>query len=88
MKLLDIKDINYIESPVLYFREYSGLALFETVDRESKEIRISFTLESQSIGLPLVNIKFTDNVDYPLLPLITPLKSHVMKLDKKGKLPK
>ena len=68
MKLLDIKDINYTESPVLYFREYSGLALFETVDRESKEIRISFTLESQSIGPPLVNIKSTDNVDYPLLP--------------------
>ena len=86
MKLLYIKDINYIESPVLYFREYTGLALFETADRESKKIRIKFTLESQSMGPPLVNVEFTDNVDYPLLPLIRPLKSYVMKLDKKGKL--
>ena len=88
MELLNIKDINYIESPVLYFREYSGLALFETANRESKKIRIKFTLESQSIGPPLVNVEFTDNVDYPLLPLIRPLKNHVMKLDKNKALPK
>ncbi len=88
MKLLDIKSINYIESPVLYRREYTGLALFETADIESKEFRIKFTLESQSIGPPLVNVVFLDNVDYPLLPLIRPLKSHVMKLNKSRELPK
>jgi len=88
MKLLDIKDIDYIESPVFYRREYTGLALFEMVDNKSKEIRINFTLESQSIGPPLVNVEFTDNVDYPLLPLIRLLKSYVMKLDQSGELPK
>ena len=88
MELIDIKNIAYIESPVLYFREYAGLALFEMADKESKEIKIKFTLESQSMGSLLVNIEFTDNVDYPLLPLIRSLKSHIMKLDKNGELPK
>jgi len=88
VKFLDIKAINYIKSPVLYFREYTGLALFETADIESKAIRIKFTLESQSMGPPLVNVALLDNVDYPLLPLIRPLKNHVMKLDKKRELPK
>lgn len=88
MKLLDIKDITYIESPVLYFREYTGFALFEMADKESKKIEIKFTLESQSMGPPLVNVEFTNNVDYPLLPLIRSLKSYVMKLDKNGELPK
>ena len=88
MKLLDINDIAYMESPVLYFREYTALALFEMADKKSKEIRIKFTLESQSMGQPLVNVEFTDSVDYPLLPLIRSLKSQVMKLDKRGELPK
>ncbi len=88
MKLLDINDVAYIESPVLYFREYTGLALFKMADKKSKEIRIKFTLESQSMGPPLVNIEFTDSVDYPLMPLIRSLKSQVMKLDKNGGLPK
>lgn len=88
MKLLDINDIAYLESPVLYFREYTGLALFEMADKKSEGIRIKFTLESQSMGRPLVNIEFTDSVDYPLMPLIRSLKSHVMKLDKNGGLPK
>lgn len=88
MKLLDINDIAYLESPVLYFREYTGFALFEMADKKSEGIRIKFTLESQSMGRPLVNIEFTDSVDYPLMPLIRSLKRHVMKLDKNGGLPK
>lgn len=88
MKLLNIKNIDYTESPVLYRREYTGLALFQMADNESKEITIKFTLESQSIGPLLVNVEFTDNIDYPLLSLIKPLKSYVMKLDRNGELPK
>lgn len=88
MKLLDIKAINYIKSPVLYFREYTGLALFKMAHKESIKIEIKFTLESQSMGHPLVNVLFLDNVDYPLLPLIRLLKSYIIKLDKNGELPK
>ena len=86
MQVIELKDLKRKETPLHYIREFNGLAVLETsVGR--KEAALAFTVERKPIGPPDVSIRFLEEPDWPLLPLIKSVKDIILGLDKSGGLP-
>lgn len=86
MQVIELKDLRRKETPLRYIREFNGLAVLET-SSGLKEAALAFTVERKPVGPPDVSIRFLEEPDWPLLPLIRSVKDIIMSLDKNGGLP-
>ena len=86
MKIIEIKNMLRKEFPIYYRRFYSGIAVIEFMNN-SMELPLDFQIEQKPTGHIDINIKFTQNVDYPLIPLLRELKKFIGALDSNGMLP-
>lgn len=90
MKLIKLNNINKKDIPLHYRNEYSGSALFGSLQgNKDKEVShpIEFAIERSALGKVDVQVRVLDDLDYPLVPVIKTLKTHILELDKKGLLP-
>ncbi len=86
MKVVKIKDLLKKDMPLYYRREFMGRAVLETsLGRHEK--RIDFTLEKTPYGTTTIQVSLIDDIDYPLVPVMSSLKSFILDLDRKGRLP-
>lgn len=86
MQIIELKDLKRKETPLHYIREFNGLAVLETTNGR-KEAPLAFTVERKPVGPPDVSVRFLEEPDWPLLPLIRSIKDLIMGLDKNGGLP-
>lgn len=66
-------------------REFNATAILESAGMRS-ELPLSFTVERRPVGGPDISVRFIEEPDWPLVPLLRSVKDMVLDLDKKGKL--
>ncbi|MEW5814146.1 MAG: hypothetical protein AB1798_01960 [Spirochaetota bacterium] len=70
-----------------YRNEFTGSAVFRTREAKKVEKKFEFALEHTPNGTLNIKINLLEDLDYPLVPIIKTLKSHIVELSRKGKLP-
>jgi protein-tyrosine phosphatase len=86
MKIIEIKDIERKDIPLHYRNEYTGKLVYVNTGNQHSEKRLEFTVERSPVGTPTISVQILDDIDYPLVPAIRSVKSHILQLDKEGKL--
>lgn len=86
MQVSELKDLTRKETPLHYIREFHATATLEG-GVGSREVPLAFTIEKKPVGQPEISVRFLEEPDWPLLPLIRSLKELIMDLDRKGVLP-
>jgi len=87
MEVVEIKNIVRKDTAVLYRRTFAGEAVLAYAADNTQSRRIEFVLEHTATSGILVEVKFLDTPDYPLIPVVEELKKHLTALDRGGKLP-
>jgi hypothetical protein len=87
MKVVSLNSLSRKESPIQYRRVFSGSAVFEIFGSQTPEKQVEFTIEHHAHGTPSIHVHLADEVDYPLLPVLSELKQHIREMDKRGHLP-
>ncbi|MDR0316594.1 MAG: hypothetical protein LBH97_06815 [Treponema sp.] len=86
MKIIAIKDIVRKDVPIYYRLLYTGVAVLELNERPVDH-RIDFSIEIKPTGQKDIAVNFLEKVDYPLLPIVKELKTHIDSMHTNGVLP-
>ncbi|MDR1894820.1 MAG: hypothetical protein LBQ61_09090 [Spirochaetales bacterium] len=86
MEVLEVQNLVKKDIPLHYRNEYSGKLLFRNPQGKESSVKIEFTLERDAIGNINIDVILVDKPDYPVLALLKNLKSHILDLDRQGKL--
>ncbi|GMO25596.1 MAG: hypothetical protein Pg6A_12940 [Termitinemataceae bacterium] len=86
MKVVDITHITRKENAVYYSRYFSAKAVLE-LRTNTTEVPIEFSIETSPLSEKNVVIKFLEQVDYPLVPVINAAKAVILAKDNEGALP-
>jgi hypothetical protein len=79
MVVSKLVDIERKESHIYYMQDFTATMVYSVVGKEKKG-RIAFSVEHKPTGEMVISVRFIDDVDYPLLPLIIDLKTTIKKL--------
>lgn len=86
MKVIDLTDLKRREAPVLYRKVYNAIAVLELL-AETLSARIEFVVEHQPLGGVDIRVTITEDIDYPIVPVISALKKHIQEMYERGSLP-
>lgn len=84
MKLIDIDQIKSEESHIHYIKNYNARAIFMDLRSKIFKYEINFSLEYNSLGPPIVKVKFKDNPHFPVTQLISKIKQKILEMNEKG----
>jgi hypothetical protein len=86
MRVVELRDLKRKDSPIIYMREWSGVAVLEGRGTEvSHPVRV--VIEATPFGNPEIHVDFLDHPDWPVLPLLKSIKHLVLEMDRAGSLP-
>ncbi len=83
MKIIDITDIKKKESPLHYRREYTANIVFEIM-QQTVNSPMFFSIEHKPTGPIEIKVDIEEELDYPMLPVITAVKQHLRQLLDQG----
>ena len=88
MKVLELNQIVTDDNYIYYRRNYTANAKLQMLSK-TLDIKISFTIETGPLGdkMLYVDIDQGSDIDYPLIPVKSALKTYILTLDNEGKLP-
>ncbi|THB63961.1 MAG: hypothetical protein D6B26_05435, partial [Spirochaetaceae bacterium] len=86
MNLIELKNVQHINSHIHYRRVFEASAVLEYMGRKPEEKKIHFTIEHSPLGGTSVEIDYLEPIDYPMLPAKQILKTVIAEMDKTGKL--
>lgn len=86
MKVVGISNIHRKENLLYYRREYTGEATIELLTNP-RVVPLDFVLEQRPMGGFSIHVSIVDSMDYPIVPIMTALKTFIADLDLKGVLP-
>jgi hypothetical protein len=86
MTVKQLKNIVRKDVPIYYKMFYNAVAEIELLG-QVVETAIEFSLETKPTGAKEIVVTVQDDVDYPLVPLKTALKTAILALDRDAKLP-
>lgn len=86
MRVVALRGLKRKDSPIIYMREWSGVAVLQGMGNEV-EHPVRVVIESKPFGPPDIHIDFLDHPDWPVLPLLKSIKHLVLEMDKAGSLP-
>jgi hypothetical protein len=86
MMVVELLNIHRKDIPLHYRREFTGDAVFELMNRRI-QTPVEFVLERKPLGATEVRVHILEAIEYPLLPIIRDLKTFIIDLDAKGRLP-
>lgn len=91
MKLVSIDQIEKKQGdvPIYYRKDYQAQALFQRSLHQHEEVLlgIDFSIEMEPTGHKKVEVLITEDVDYPILPLLHSLKKEIKKMESEGNIP-
>ncbi len=83
-----IENITKKHMLISYREEFHADAILDLrKNGSSQTCKIEFSLELTPLGSKNIRIQFLDNLEYPLIPVIRELKTHISQLDRNGGLP-
>lgn len=85
MKVIDISDLKRKESPLHYRKEYVGTITMEIM-QQTISSPLSFVVEHKPMGPVEIKVDIQEELDYPILPVISAIKQHIRTLMEKGAL--
>lgn len=83
MKILELMDLRKKDLAVDYRKIYTATAVLE-IQNTKVEKKIEINIEHSPLGHIEVNVALLEALDYPLVPVLRLLKSHVHGLHEKG----
>ena len=86
MRVIEIKDVRRKDIPLYYRREFSCSAVLELLHARTEK-PVEFIIEQKPSGGYDVSVTVLEEIDYPLVPIVSTLKTFILDLDKKGSLP-
>lgn len=88
MQVLELNQIVPDPSYIYYRRNYAAVAKLQMLSK-TIDIKISFTIETGPLGdkMLYVDIDPSEDIDYPLIPVKSALKTYILSIDNEGKLP-
>ena len=88
MKVLELNQINTDDNYIYYRRNYTAQAKLELFSKVLCA-NISFTIEMGPFGDKIIYVDLAPgtDIDYPLIPVKSALKTFILTLDNEGKLP-
>ncbi|MDR1230861.1 MAG: hypothetical protein LBK61_05615 [Spirochaetaceae bacterium] len=86
MTIMQLKNIVRKDVPIYYKQFYTAVAEIELLG-DVVETAIEFSLELKPTGMKEVLVTVQQEIDYPLVPLVTELKNTIIALDRDTKLP-
>lgn len=88
MKVLELNQIHTDENYIYYRRNYTASAKLELLSK-TLDAPISFTIEMGPFGdkIIFVDIAPGTDIDYPLIPVKSALKTFILTMDNEGRLP-
>lgn len=87
MEILTLTNIVKKDIPLHYRNEYSGDIFYKTIMGTKKKAPIDFVVERYAMGAPNISVDFVQSPDYPLIPALKSVKTHIFRMDQKGELP-
>ena len=85
MTVQRIDQLTKKDIPLYYRNEYTGLAVLEILGNRLS-VPIDFSVEVKSTGERVINVRLSERIDYPLLPVIRLLKEKISIMEKDGSL--
>lgn len=88
MKVLEINKISADDNFIYYRRNYKAAARLQMLSKVL-DVNIAFTIEMDPFGGKAVYVDLdpATDIDYPLIPVKTALKTFITTMDNEGKLP-
>jgi len=87
MNVVELTNLVRKESPLLYRRTYTATAVLSHPSATEDSRRIEFVLEHSPLGPVHIRVKFLDEPDTPVVPVIEALESRIRELEERGELP-
>ncbi len=86
MKILELTDVSRKDTLIYYRREFMANAVIEVLSK-SRTIPVEFILEQSPLGKIDTKVNIKQDLDFPVLPLISKLKHYIRDMDERGVLP-
>ena len=88
MKVLGLDQIRTDDNYIYYRRNYTAQAKLELLSK-TLSANISVTIEMGPFGDKIIYVDLAPgtDIDYPLIPVKSALKTYILSLDNEGKLP-
>lgn len=88
MKVLELNQVLTDDNFIYYRRNYTAVAKLQML-ANSVDVKISFTIETGPLGDKIIYVDLDPktDIDYPLIPVKSALKTFILKEDDEGKLP-
>ncbi len=85
MKVINLTNLRKKDSPLLYRREFSADAIFELMEQQTSK-PVEFVLEHKATGGIDIKVTITEDIDYPVLPVVSNLKQFILEMHRRGAL--
>lgn len=86
MRVIDLTDLRRQDAPVLYRKVYYATAVLEIMS-EALSTPIEFVVEHKPLGGVDIRVTITEDIEYPIIPLVSGLRNHIQELYDRGSLP-
>ena len=88
MKVLELQSVKREDFGLYYRKNYTAIAVMEIVTK-TVQVPVSFVIETSPLGTKELDIDIAKEVDinYPMLPIMTGLKTYILEMEKQGALP-
>lgn len=88
MKVLELQSVKREDFGLYYRKNYTAIAVMEIVSK-TVQAPISFVIETSPLGTKELDVEVAKEADinYPMLPILTGLKTFILEMEKQGTLP-
>jgi len=86
VKVLELVNIKRKDTHLYYRREFTADVVLEYL-QQTVSSPVEFTLEHKPLGGVDIRVALTEDLDYPVLPVVSKLKHLILDLHSRGSLP-
>jgi hypothetical protein len=87
MKVLGLDSISKESGEIFYMQKYKAICAIE-IQTKHFNFPLQFSIETGPLGNKIINIEdFSQQIDYPVLPVTKQLKEMITNMYKEGNLP-
>ncbi len=86
MKIVELTNILRKDSHIYYRREFKADAVIEMM-AQTRNVPIEFVLEQTPLGSTEISATIVEDLEYPVVPIIAQLKTHILDMNRRGELP-
>ena len=86
MRILELQNLAREEGQIFYIRKYKCDAVLE-LPKNQEKVPIIFTIETSPLGKKIIELTFTQAINYPLIPVKKALLEYIYTEEIEGRIP-